>query len=87
MRSGTARSPAYPTSDQPGEMTELRRNRLRELLDADQATLGTHLISSWPSVVELVGLSGMFDYVEFVAEYGPGVCQPRPAGGGSAPGC
>ena len=52
-------------------MTELRRNRLRELLDADQASLGTHLISSWPSVVELVGLSGMFDYVEFVAEYGP----------------
>ena len=49
----------------------MRRNRLRELLDADQATLGTHLISSWPSIVELVGLSGMFDYVEFVAEYGP----------------
>ena len=49
----------------------MRRNRLRELLDADQASLGTHLISSWPSVVELVGLSGMFDYVEFVAEYGP----------------
>ena len=49
----------------------MRRNRLRELLDADQPSLGTHIISSWPSIVELVGLSGMFDYVEFVAEYGP----------------
>ena len=33
--------------------------------------MGTHIISSWPSIVELVGHSGMFDYVEFVAEYGP----------------
>ena len=49
----------------------MRANRLRELLDADQPTLGTHILSSWPSIVELVGLSGMFDYVEFVAEYGP----------------
>lgn len=49
----------------------MRRNRLRELLDADQPTLGTHLHSSWPSIVELVGHSGMFDYVEFVAEYAP----------------
>ena len=49
----------------------MRRNRLRELLDAGEPTLGTHIVSSWPSIVELVGLSGMFDYVEFVAEYGP----------------
>ena len=49
----------------------MRRNRLRELLDADQPSLGTHLHSSWPSIVELVGHSGMFDYVEFVAEYAP----------------
>src|SRR3990172_11904948 len=49
----------------------MRRNRLRELLDADQPSLGTHLHSSWPSIVELVGHSGVFDYVEFVAEYAP----------------
>ena len=49
----------------------MRRNRLRERLDAGEPTLGTHIVSSWPSIVELVGLSGMFDYVEFVAEYGP----------------
>lgn len=49
----------------------MRHNRLRELLDADQPSLGTHLHSSWPSITELVGHSGMFDYVEFVAEYAP----------------
>jgi 4-hydroxy-2-oxoheptanedioate aldolase len=49
----------------------MRRNRLRELLDAGQPTLGTHLHISWPSVTELVGYAGHFDYVEFVAEYAP----------------
>src|ERR1051325_6260687 len=49
----------------------MRRNRLRELLNADQPSLGTHIHSSWPSIVELVGHSGMFDYVEFVGEYAP----------------
>jgi 2-keto-3-deoxy-L-rhamnonate aldolase RhmA len=49
----------------------MRRNRLRELLKADQPSLGTHIHISWPSIVELVGHSGMFDYVEFVAEYAP----------------
>jgi 4-hydroxy-2-oxoheptanedioate aldolase len=49
----------------------MRRNRLRELLIADQPSLGTHLMCSWPTIVELVGQSGMFDYVEFLAEYAP----------------
>jgi 2-keto-3-deoxy-L-rhamnonate aldolase RhmA len=49
----------------------MRRNRLRELLKADQPSLGTHIHSSWPTIVELVGHSRMFDYVEFVAEYAP----------------
>lgn len=49
----------------------MRRNRLRELLDADQPSLGTHLHISWPSIVELVGYSGTFDYIEFVGEYAP----------------
>ena len=49
----------------------MRRNRLRELLNADQPTLGTHIHSSWPTIIELVGHSGMFDYVEFVGEYAP----------------
>ena len=49
----------------------MRRNRLRELLNAGQPTLGTHIHSSWPSIFELVGHSRMFDYVEFVGEYAP----------------
>ena len=49
----------------------MRPNRLRELLNADQPSLGTHLHISYPGVVELAGHSGMFDYVEFLGEYAP----------------
>jgi 4-hydroxy-2-oxoheptanedioate aldolase len=49
----------------------MRHNRLRELLDADRPTLGTRVLSSWPTILELVGHSGMFDYVEFCGEYAP----------------
>ena len=48
----------------------MRQNKLRELLKGGRPTLGTHLISRHPASVEFVGQSGMFDYVEFVAEYG-----------------
>ena len=47
----------------------MRRNRFRELLKNDQPTLGTRILSSWPTIIELVGHSGMFDYVEFSGEY------------------
>jgi 2-keto-3-deoxy-L-rhamnonate aldolase RhmA len=49
----------------------MRSNRLRELLRADRPSLGTHLHLSYPGIVELAGHSGMFDYVEFLAEYAP----------------
>jgi 2-keto-3-deoxy-L-rhamnonate aldolase RhmA len=49
----------------------MRQNRLRALLNADQPTLGTHLLSTWPTLVELVGFAGNYDYVEFTAEYSP----------------
>jgi 2-keto-3-deoxy-L-rhamnonate aldolase RhmA len=49
----------------------LRRNRLRELLDEGKPTLGTHLLTTWPTVTEIVGQTGQWDYVEFVAEYAP----------------
>jgi 4-hydroxy-2-oxoheptanedioate aldolase len=49
----------------------MRPNRLRERLRAGRPTLGTHVHSAWPAVVELVGHSGMFDYVEFAGEYAP----------------
>ena len=49
----------------------MRRNRLRELLTAGKPTIGTHLLSTWPTLVELVGQAGNYDYVEFTAEYSP----------------
>ena len=49
----------------------MRPNRLREKLNAGESTVGTHIHSTWPSVVEALGHTGLYDYVEFVAEYGP----------------
>jgi 4-hydroxy-2-oxoheptanedioate aldolase len=49
----------------------MRRNKLREMLKAGLPTIGTHLHCSWPSIVEVVGHTGIFDYVEFVTEYAP----------------
>jgi 4-hydroxy-2-oxoheptanedioate aldolase len=50
---------------------KMRPNKLRTLLEAREPTVGTHIHSTWPSIVEIVGHTGMFDYVEFVAEYAP----------------
>ena len=47
----------------------MRPNVLRELLDAGKPTLGTHILTPWPGMIEIVGHSGMFDYVEYVGEY------------------
>ena len=47
----------------------MHANPLRELLREGKPSLGTRVMSPWPSVIEIVGYSGMFDYVEFVAEY------------------
>jgi 2-keto-3-deoxy-L-rhamnonate aldolase RhmA len=49
----------------------MRHNRLRALLTAGEPSLGTHLLSTWPTLVELVGQAGNYDYVEFTAEYSP----------------
>jgi len=47
----------------------MRPNKLRQLLNEGKPTLGTHLICPWPGLVEIVGHSGAFDYIEFVGEY------------------
>jgi 4-hydroxy-2-oxoheptanedioate aldolase len=49
----------------------MRANHFRELLDAGKPTLGTRINAVWPSVVEVLGHTGMFDYVEFLSEYAP----------------
>lgn len=47
----------------------MRQNVLRELLDAGESSMGTHVLTPWPGAIEIVGHSGMFDYVEYVGEY------------------
>lgn len=49
----------------------MRPNRLRQLLNEGKPTLGTHVISPWPGIVEIIGHSGVFDYIEYVGEYSP----------------
>jgi 4-hydroxy-2-oxoheptanedioate aldolase len=49
----------------------MRANKFRELLKADKPTLATHIHTTWPSIIEAIGHTGMYDYVEFVGEYGP----------------
>ena len=36
-----------------------------------EPTLGTRVQINWPMVTELVGYTGMYDYVEFLSEYAP----------------
>jgi 4-hydroxy-2-oxoheptanedioate aldolase len=49
----------------------MRENRLRTLLREGKGSLGTRLQSTWPTITELVGRSGNYDYIEFLAEYAP----------------
>lgn len=49
----------------------MRMNKLRDLLDEGKPTLGTRVIMVWPGLVEVIGYTGLYDYVEFLAEYGP----------------
>ncbi len=47
----------------------MKNNRLRELLNEGKPTLGTHVLSTWPGIVEVIGYTGAFDYIEYVGEY------------------
>ena len=49
----------------------MRPNRLRQLLKTDRPSIGTHIHATWPAMMEVIGHTGVYDYVEFVAEYGP----------------
>ena len=49
----------------------MKPNVLRQKLESGEPTVSTHIHSTWPSVVEAAGHAGVYDYVEFVAEYGP----------------
>jgi len=49
----------------------MRPNKFRELLRAGKPTLGTRIMSPWPTVIEVLGQARHYDYVEFLAEYTP----------------
>ena len=49
----------------------MRKNRLRELMKADRPIIGTHVLTTSLPVLEMLGHTGLFDYVEFSAEYAP----------------
>jgi len=45
-------------------------NRIRQLLRQGKPTIGTHLLSTWPTLWETVGSTNQFDYVEFDGQDG-----------------
>lgn len=47
----------------------MKKNQLRELLQAGKPTIGTHMVTTSPQIVEIIGHSGAFDYVELCGEY------------------
>ena len=47
----------------------MKPNRLRQLLREGKPTFGTHVLIPWPGVIEIVGQTGAFDYIEYVGEY------------------
>ena len=49
----------------------MRPNKLREALRSGRPTFGTNAYNVWPNIVETIGYSGAFDYVQFTAEYNP----------------
>ncbi len=46
-----------------------KRNVLRELLNDGKPTIGTQIINASPQIVEVVGHTGQFDYVQLSGEY------------------
>lgn len=49
----------------------MRKNRLRELIEQGAPSLSTRMSTTWSNIIELIGHTKMFDYVEFLAEYAP----------------
>jgi 4-hydroxy-2-oxoheptanedioate aldolase len=47
----------------------MKPNKLRQLLNDGKPSLGVHVICPWTGMVEIIGHSGVFDYIEYVGEY------------------
>ncbi len=49
----------------------MKENKLRRLLKDHMPSVATRVESVWPTIIEIVGATGQYDYIEFVAEYAP----------------
>jgi 2-keto-3-deoxy-L-rhamnonate aldolase RhmA len=49
----------------------LKENKLRELMKKGEPTVSTRIMIAWSGLVEMVGNTGAYDYIEFLGEYGP----------------
>ena len=47
----------------------MRKNVLRELLNAGKPTLSIRMVTTSPQIVEIIGRSGAFDFIELLGEY------------------
>ncbi|UCD10126.1 MAG: hypothetical protein JSU79_05655 [Dehalococcoidales bacterium] len=47
----------------------MKRNILRELLDSDKPTVSTRMVTTSPEIVEIIGHSQAFDFIELLGEY------------------
>ena len=52
-----------------------KANVLRKLLSEGKPTLGTHVITPWPGMFEVIGNSGVFDYMNMLPNILPGHCR------------
>lgn len=52
-------------------LSHFRKNKLRSLLRDSKPTVATHVHSTWPGIVEVIGSTGLVDYVELSAQYAP----------------
>ena len=47
----------------------MRENTLRKLIKENKPTIGIRLLSVWPGMVEIIGHTGIADYIELEGEY------------------
>ncbi|MFC1860384.1 HpcH/HpaI aldolase/citrate lyase family protein [Chloroflexota bacterium] len=47
----------------------MKKNILRELLNAGKPTLSTRMVTTSPQIAEIIGYSGVFDFIELLGEY------------------
>jgi len=49
----------------------MEQNPLRESIDNGEPSIGTRIMNTWPGVIETLGQTDGFEYVEFLGEYAP----------------